>query len=300
MRDPLVSICSFSSPATSFEEDVELAKEWGFAGIGLAEKKLGPYDNLADARRADILSSSGLRASVSVPSNIAPLPLDPSGPFAGPADPDDRRELLCESVRRLAAFAPASVLLLTGSDSVIKSDEARSLVVEGVRAAAKEAARFDVEIGIEPAGTPGISIVSDLPSAVSLIEEVSESNVGILYDVANLMDTPGVIEQTERHAHLVKGVHVNDRSCTEVDGPRVFPGDGRANLAALLNALDRGGFSGWYDIEVYSDVGITPPGQLFERAWTSWNRTWAAARTLSCASAQVSEQGKPIGDVEGD
>jgi sugar phosphate isomerase/epimerase len=35
----------------------------------------------------------------------------------------------------------------------------------------------------------------------------------------------------------------------------VLPGDGCADVAAILGALDRAGWDGYYDIEIFSDNG---------------------------------------------
>jgi len=70
-----------------------------------------------------------------------------------------------------------------------------------------------------------------------------------------------------------------------------LPGDGVADLPALLGALERAGWDGFYDLEIFSDNGTFGnawPGSLwgrseeelagrgkdaFERAWSARNRT---------------------------
>ena len=72
---------------------------------------------------------------------------------------------------------------------------------------------------------------------------------------------------------------------------RVLPGDGVADLPALLGTLERAGWDGFYDLEIFSDNGTFGnawPGSLwdvpeeelarrgkeaFERAWSARNRT---------------------------
>lgn len=82
------------------------------------------------------------------------------------------------------------------------------------------------------------------------------------------MDSPNVIEDTERFAGLVKGVQINDwREPPRGIADRVLPGDGIIDLPAIFGALERGGYNGWYDIEVFSDDGrwgTELPGSLWK------------------------------------
>jgi sugar phosphate isomerase/epimerase len=51
-------------------------------------------------------------------------------------------------------------------------------------------------------------------------------------------------------------VHVNDwREPTRGWADRALPGDGVAGVPAILAAIDRAGWDGFYDIEIFSDNG---------------------------------------------
>ena len=51
-------------------------------------------------------------------------------------------------------------------------------------------------------------------------------------------------------------MHVSDwREPTRGWADRVLPGDGVAGVPAILAALDRAGWDGFYDLEVFSDNG---------------------------------------------
>jgi sugar phosphate isomerase/epimerase len=275
-RVPAVSICSYTSPTTTFAEDAQLAAQFRFDGVGVAEDKMTSSRDEIDI---SALERNGLRASVCIPRNIAPLPLSPAGPFGGPDNPEARLDLLCASVRRLARLKPACILLLTGSTSA-SDTEARRLVVEGIREAARVAKADGISLGIEPA-MAGLSIVNDLDATVALIEEIDEPNVGVLYDVANVAGTVDAVASTARHAQRVVGVHVNDRLTAAIDGDRCFPGDGILDVPSLLAALERGGYTGWYDVEVFSDwLRALPVDEIFARARCAWDRTWRATCEL--------------------
>jgi sugar phosphate isomerase/epimerase len=65
-----------------------------------------------------------------------------------------------------------------------------------------------------------------------------------------------VLDEIPRYAHLIAGVHVSDwREPTRGWADRVLPGDGAADLPAVLGVLDDVGWEGFYDLEIFSDNG---------------------------------------------
>jgi acetyl-CoA acetyltransferase len=65
-----------------------------------------------------------------------------------------------------------------------------------------------------------------------------------------------VLDEIPRYAHLIAGVHVSDwREPTRGWADRVLPGDGAADLPAILRALEAAGWDGFYDLEIFSDNG---------------------------------------------
>ena len=72
----------------------------------------------------------------------------------------------------------------------------------------------------------------------------------------HLWNTPDVLEEIQRHARLIVGVHVNDwREPTRGWADRVLLGSGSADLPAILGVLEDVGWSGFYDLEIFSDNG---------------------------------------------
>ena len=65
-----------------------------------------------------------------------------------------------------------------------------------------------------------------------------------------------MLDEIPRYAHLIAGVHVSDwREPTRGWADRVLPGDGAADLPAILGVLDDVGWEGFYDLEIFSDNG---------------------------------------------
>ena len=255
MRDsePRFSISQISTLAQSFDEDVRTYAEAGVDGIGIWEIKLPERD---DAETVERVRASGLEVTncvAAVPS-ILPLTL-----MAGPEDPAERVDAFCGSLHRLSAFEPDAVAVLTGSPSGFEPDEAREQVVGGLRTIAGEAERAGVRVGLEPVNRVGgedWTIVTSIPEAVELLEDVGRPELGILFDVWHLWNTPSLLDDIEAHADRLVGVHVSDwREPTRSWADRVLPGDGVADVPAILGALDRTDWNGPYDFEIFSDNG---------------------------------------------
>jgi sugar phosphate isomerase/epimerase len=189
-----------------------------------------------------------------VPS-ILPLPL-----LGGPADPAERIDAYCRSLERLAPFRPSGLVLLTGTADGRDADAARAAVVDGLRTIGAEAKRLGLEIGIEPYQRDGggpWTIVSSIPEAIELLHDAGDPEaIGIQFDVWHLWNTPTLFADIENEVERFVGVHVCDvRDPTRGWADRALPGEGIADVPRILRALDDAGWSGLYDIEIFSDDG---------------------------------------------
>jgi sugar phosphate isomerase/epimerase len=282
MRPPF-SISQITTLAATFESDLRAYAAAGVDGIGIWEIKLPEG---GDDQALEQLEASGLGRAAAVPAvpSILPLPL-----MEGPADPRERIDAICASVHRLARVEPSSVVCLTGPG------DDRDTVVEGLRTIGDEAERAGVRIGLEPINRIGgedWTSISSLQEAAELLEDADRQALGIQFDSWHVWNTAEIVEEIERHAHRFVGVHIADwREPTRGWADRVLPGDGVADLPALLGTLERAGWNGFYDLEIFSDNGTFGnawPGSLwdipeeelarrgkeaFERAWSARNRT---------------------------
>lgn len=243
---PRVSVSQVSTLAASFAEDIRAYAGAGLDGIGVWELKLGDGP---DDDAVALLRESGLGSATAVPAvpSINPLPLLP-----GPSDPRERIDSILRSLHRLAAFEPAAILCFTGPGD-------RDTAIRGLREVVAEAEALNVRIALEPFEAEGIeswSVLNTLGEAAAVVDEIGSPALGIQFDVWHLWNTADLFDEIERHARLIAGVHVSDRrEPTRGWADRVLPGDGVAGVPAILGALDRAGWDGFYDIEVFSDNG---------------------------------------------
>ncbi len=281
MSQPRFSVSEFSTLQLSFDEDVAAYAAGGAEGIGLAEAKLPEG---ADAESLATLKAAGLKATICLPAGLSVLPLPA---FPGPEDPQERVESLCASVRRLAAFDPVTVLCLTGPVGDRDPQEARRVVVEGLREVARTAEEVGVRLALEPIHSSArdeFTLVDNIPDAVALIDEVDEP-LGLLFDTWHLWDTPDVLDHIRAEAHRFPAVHVNDwRDPTRGWDDRALPGEGIMDLPAMFAALEDGGFEGWYDLEIFSSDTYPDsllkldPIELVRRGREGFEKAWAARR----------------------
>jgi sugar phosphate isomerase/epimerase len=281
---PGFSISQVTTLTAAFVDDLHAYREAGADAIGVWEMKLGdgPDDDALAA-----FAESGLRGATAVPlvPSILPLPLLP-----GPDDPRERTDSILQSLHRLAPFRPSAVLCFTGPG------DDRAAILASLREIAGEAERLNLRIALEPfqrEGSESWSPVNTLGEAAALIAEVGSPALGVQFDVWHLWNSPDLYDEIEQHAHLIAGVHVNDwRDPTRGWADRVLPGEGVADVPAILAALERAGWSGDYDVEIFSDNGAfgnaypdslwdVEPHELVRRSRESFIQCWEERRVAA-------------------
>ena len=274
-----LSISEISTPSASFAEDLAAYRAAGCDGIGIWEFKL-PADD-GEARR--LLRKSGLTATNCVPAVPSVLP---APGMDEPAEPEQRVELVASSIRRLAAYEPDCVVCPTGPIGKRDEREARQVVVEALRVLADVAAAAGVRLGLEPihvSQRETLSFVNSIPDALEIIGESGRPSIGIMFDTYHVWDTPTVLDDIERHVARFTGVHIADwRDPPRSANDRALPGEGVANLNELVGALDRAGWDGPYDVEIFSDTELPDSlwglsaDELARRARQAFERVWSA------------------------
>jgi sugar phosphate isomerase/epimerase len=197
---------------------------------------------------------------------------------------------MCASIRRFAAFDPVCVMVLPGAPSERGPKADRALAVAGLRTVAACADEVGVRLGLEALRASSGALVTTLGEAVDLIDEAGVADtVGLVLDTWHVWDTSDVLGEVERYADRVVGVQVADwRDPTRGWCDRILPGDGVADLPRLFRAIDRAGFDGWYELEIFSDDGtygnaypdslyLLGNAELARRGTEAFRRVWDTA-----------------------
>lgn len=286
MTYPKLSISQCSTFTASFEEDLAAYSAAGIDGVGIWEYKLpkGQDDRLREA-----LARSGLKATICVPEVPS---IVPDNFFREPVEAAARRKELCAAIRRLAAFDPIGVMVLPGAPQEhVDVATTRQVVVDGLKAAAETAGEVGVPIGLELLRASAGSIATTIAETVEMIDDIGTGNVEIIYDTWHIWDLPGILDDTRKHVDDIIAVQINDwREPVRSWADRVLPGDGIMDLPTLFGTLEQAGYTGWYDVEVFSDNGLfgddypdslwkLPPEEFAKRAVDSFRRVWDQRRT---------------------
>ena len=265
------SLSAISTVQASFAEDAAAYAAAGFDAVGLWEMKL-PDDDIANV---DLLRSHGLAVSNCIPTVPSFLPLAIAG-MEGPADPGERLEAICASIRRLAGYEPGCVVCLSGPLGDRSEPEGRAIVVDGLRRAATAAAESGVRLGFEPvhpAQYDSAGFVTSLGDALALLDEAGKTDVGLMADTFNLGHeaTDDVVAASARFT----GLHVADELPEPVAGVRALPARG-GRSAELIAALRHAGWDGTLDVEIFS----TPDAFWALPADEAARQAYAAASSL--------------------
>ena len=293
---PRFSIIDSTTPMLSFGEALGIYKQAGAVAIGITEGSIGDVQQDVERLAASGLGLTGcFLATASILPSIPGLTPEEGVGHAELDTAAARVESMVNSIRRLAPLRPEYFYALTGPQGAYDPDEARSLVLDGLRdlaaAAAETGAKLVLEVFHET--LHAWSYLHTIPEGVSLVEGSGAANVGIAVDVWHLGTGSGMLEDLRTHAGHIVSMHIDDwREPTRSWADRVLPGDGIADIPGMLGALDAGGFDGWYELEVISDdgrLGNDFPDSLWKRdplEFVSDGRAkffdaWAARRTGS-------------------
>ncbi|MGH3066548.1 MAG: sugar phosphate isomerase/epimerase family protein [Gaiellaceae bacterium] len=260
-----LALSEISTVGASFEEDVAGYAAAGFDGIGIWEFKL-PEDDVANLA---LLRDARLGVANCVPSVPSILPLRLPG-MEGSTDARERIEALCASMRRLAAYEPESVLVITGPFIDAGS---RRVVIDGLREIAAAASDAGVRLGLEPihpSQRETVSFVNSIADAVALLDEAGLDEVGIMADTYNLWhESPTALADV---AGRVSGLHVADEPGEPGRTDRALPGEGGTRSAELVHAVVEAGWTGHLDVELFSTPDAfwsLPADEAARRAYTA-------------------------------
>lgn len=252
---PKYSILEYATLNLSFADELAAFREGGAQGVGITEFT-GPKIRERNTM-VQTLRNSGLEPTVCWPAVPSVLPLTL---FAGPQEPEKRIEALCDGIRNLHPLNPVACGCVTGARGNLGEKEARKIVVDGLREAARVASGLGLKLALEPIHhsiAQWFTTITTLQQTVDLIEEIGAPNIGISFDTWHSWDQPNLMEEIQRYADRFLIVHIGDwRNPTRSWCDRVLPGQGIANLAAMFAALEGAGYDGWYEFEVLSDNGI--------------------------------------------
>lgn len=147
--------------------------------------------------------------------------------------------------------------LVVGTDGPGQpSVEALATVAATLRQLASQIEDLNVSIALEFNWSP---LVKSLHSAVLVAQQADHPQVGVLFDPAHYYTTVTKFEHLNRDTvRWIKHVHLDDMrdkpgELSNCNSDRVLPGQGVIDLLALVDALERYGYDGFFSIEMFNE-----------------------------------------------
>jgi 2-keto-myo-inositol isomerase len=170
-------------------------------------------------------------------------------------------DVLLPNLRANAANARL-IAELGGGAMIVHTDGPEQVTAESLDPIARALADLaeatedtGVDIAVEFNASP---VVKSLQSGARVAEKVDHPRVGVLFDTAHYHVTPTKLEDiNEDSVRWIKHVHLNDMpdipaDLAHRDFDRVLPGEGVLDLPAIIGALERGGYGGYFAIELFN------------------------------------------------
>lgn len=164
--------------------------------------------------------------------------------------------------------------LLVVGDFVSQVDAAAlERAVAALAEAARWAAGFDVTLALEFRGRS--TFCASLDTALAIVRECGEPNVGVNLDVFHYYTGPSKFEDLagltlDRLAHVQLADLAGVPRELATDADRVLPGDGDFQLRPILDYLRGLGYTGWVSLELMNPtLWRANPKQVAEIAFTS-------------------------------
>lgn len=151
-----------------------------------------------------------------------------------------------------------SLVVITGEGgSVFRSaDLDRKVVIESLREIAPYAETRGVKLAIEAVNGkryPGNTFLHTIPDVLELLDTVASPAIGLCFDVDHLWEEKDLLEHIRQVSGRIMAVHLSDMPADpQPPFDRRLPGNGIVPLAEILNAIDDSGYTGYFDLEIFS------------------------------------------------
>lgn len=244
----------------SFEEDVAHYAAAGIPGIGVWRHKLSDF---GVQRGIELLREHRLTASH----------LLWAGGFTG-NDGRSYRESVEDAVEAIgtaASLGTDCLVVYSGGRAGHTYNHARRLFKLALGELAPVATEAGVYLAVEPvhAGCAADwTFLNSLDDVLKLLDEVDSPQVKLVFDTYHLGHEPDVTKRAEQIASRLAIVQLGDaRTPPEGEQNRCQLGQGDIPLEEIISAVQRGGYDGFYDVELLGEeVEACDYQQLLEHA----------------------------------
>lgn len=255
-----LSIHQTTTPCWSLAEAVDAYERAGAAGIGVHLPKLEMFGR---DRAVRLLNRSPLRVSS----------LGWAGGFTGDHDQTfhDAVEEATDVVLLASAIGAQAVHLLSGTVGGHIQSHARRLLIEGLQELAGVARQENVRLAVQPMHRifeREWSFLSGIDQTLEVLSRFSPEQVGLAFGTYHFWEEERLLERVRELTPWIASVQLSDwRQPPRCDNDRLLPGDGIIPLGEIVGEIERCGYRGCYELEVWSrDLWKLEPHGLIHRA----------------------------------
>ena len=160
------------------------------------------------------------------------------------------------TIRLAKALNAPTVVVIAGPRNGHTWNHLNRIVTFSLRELATYAQRLGVDLALMPMGPryrANWSYIRSLRTALSLVKQVKRQNVGLLVNTAHVYRERGLPSLLAESSAYVKLVRLADCSGSpEHDNDQRWLGEGIVPTNAIAGVLDCCGYSGYYEIDVWS------------------------------------------------
>jgi sugar phosphate isomerase/epimerase len=169
------------------------------------------------------------------------------------------------AVDEAAALGSPLLVLVCGGIASAGLDRSREMVLEGIAGLTPYAQTRGVKLGIEPLHpmfTADRSVIANLEQANALAEHFPSDTVGVVVDAYHVWWDPNVYREIERAGSRIFAFHVSDWLVPPPDflNGRGLMGDGCIEFGKLVAAVNRAGYHGQIEAEIFNEQIWSLPG----------------------------------------
>jgi sugar phosphate isomerase/epimerase len=174
------------------------------------------------------------------------------------------------AVDEAAAIGAEALVLVCGGIVNHDLDRSRNMVAEGIARLLPHATQAGVKLGIEPLHpmfAADRSVIVSLGQANEIVESLKSPDLGVVIDVYHVWWDPAVYTEIVRGSGHIIGFHVNDWivPLADVLNGRGVMGDGIIEIQRLREAVDRAGYTGPIEVEIFNQDLWQMPGDALLR-----------------------------------
>ena len=239
-----LSMCEITTRDWSFAEDV---RGYAAAGIGLVGVFYPKLLAHGVETAAALLRAHDMRAKTMISNSYL------TGAGDGPDQPAYDRQM--RVLDDCAAIGVSRLVVVPGLLQGRTEARMTGLTIECLGRLSGEAAARGVVLALEPIRFPYFDFLNTLADATRIVRTIDSPNVGLVFDTWHLWNENDLLARISDAIDKIVLVHISDyRAGTTIHDDRLLPGDGIIPLVEIIQHLDRSGYDGVYDVEIFSET----------------------------------------------